>query len=120
MHHHHIDRFAYQDSLIHRLDARAKTLAVLAYSVVLISLPRYTIPSPWYLVFPGTLLLLGGIPLRFVVKHTLIVSPFISNPVVSDFLEHSEETHLVSRQIPRSSTGATPSRCSKRFYRRSH
>ena len=29
---------------------------------------------------------------------TLIVSPFISNPVVSDFLEHSEETHLVSRQ----------------------
>jgi cobalt/nickel transport system permease protein len=77
MHHHHIDRFAYQDSPIHRLDPRAKILAVLAYSVTLISLPRYTLPSPWFLIFPAVLLLLGGIPLRFVAKHTLIVSSFI-------------------------------------------
>ena len=77
MHHHHIDRFAYQDSPIHQLDPRAKTLAVLAYSVALISLPRYAIPSPWYLVFPAVLLLWGGIPLRFVAKHALLVSSFI-------------------------------------------
>jgi cobalt/nickel transport system permease protein len=77
MHHHYIDRFAYQDSPIHRLDPRAKVLAVVAYSAVLISLPRYAIPSPWYVVLPALLLFWGGIPLWFVVKHTLIVSPFV-------------------------------------------
>ena len=77
MHHHYIDRFAYQESPIHRLDARAKILAVLAYSVVLISLPRYAIPSAWYAVLPFAMLVWAGIPLRFVAKHTLIVSPFI-------------------------------------------
>jgi cobalt/nickel transport system permease protein len=77
MHHHEIDRLAYQDSPIHRLDPRAKTIAVVAYSVALISLPRYTLPSPWYCVFPAVLLLWGGIPLRFVLKHALLVSLFI-------------------------------------------
>src|SRR5262245_14529938 len=77
MHHHYIDRFAYQDSPIHRLDPRAKIIAVVVYSIVLISLGRYALPSPWYAVFPAVLLLWGGIPLRFVLKHTLIVSPFI-------------------------------------------
>ncbi|MHC4441135.1 MAG: cobalt ECF transporter T component CbiQ [Planctomycetota bacterium] len=77
MHHHYIDRFAYQDSLIHRLDPRAKIVAVLAYSIVLISLSKYVIPSPGYLIFPFVLLVLGGIPLRFVAKHILMVSPFI-------------------------------------------
>ncbi|HOW72378.1 MAG TPA: cobalt ECF transporter T component CbiQ [Phycisphaerae bacterium] len=77
MHHHYIDRFAYQDSPIHRLDARAKILAVLVYSTVLISLPRYVIPSAWYAVLPFTMLVWAGVPLRFVAKHTLLVSPFV-------------------------------------------
>ncbi|HOB74023.1 MAG TPA: cobalt ECF transporter T component CbiQ [Phycisphaerae bacterium] len=77
MHHHYLDRFAYQDSPVHRLDPRAKTLAVLAYSAVLISLPRYAIPSPGYVIFPFVLLVVGGIPLWFVLKHTLMVSPFV-------------------------------------------
>lgn len=77
MHHHYLDRFAYQDSPVHRLDPRAKIVVVVAYSAVLISLPRYAIPSPGYIVFPFALLVLGGIPLRFVLKHTLLVSPFI-------------------------------------------
>jgi len=77
MHHHYIDRFAYQDSPIHRLDPRAKILVVAAYSAVLISLPREVIPSAWFAVLPFVLLVWGGIPLRFVAKHTLIVSPFI-------------------------------------------
>ncbi len=77
MHHHYIDRFAYGDSPIHRLDPRAKILAVVAYSAVLISLGRYQLPSPGYLVFPAVLLLWSGTPLWFVAKHTLLVSPFI-------------------------------------------
>lgn len=77
MHHHYLDRFAYQDSPIHRLDPRAKIVAVVAYSAVLISLGRYALPSPAFLIFPFALLVLGGIPLGFVLKHTLIVSPFV-------------------------------------------
>jgi len=77
MHHHYIDRFAYQDSPIHRLDPRAKILAVAAYSVVLISFGRHELPSPWFVIFPAVLLLWGGIPLWFVAKHTLLVSPFV-------------------------------------------
>jgi cobalt/nickel transport system permease protein len=77
MHHHYIDRFAYQDSPIHRLDPRAKILAVVAYSAILISLPLQVIPSAWFAVFPFVLLVWGGIPLGFVARHTLIVSPFI-------------------------------------------
>jgi cobalt/nickel transport system permease protein len=77
MHHHYLDRFAYQDSPVHRLDPRAKILAVVAYSAVLISLPRYAIPSPGYVIFPFAVLVLGGIPLRFAIKHTLMVSPFV-------------------------------------------
>jgi cobalt/nickel transport system permease protein len=78
MHHHYIDRFAYGRSPIHALDPRAKVLAVLAYSIALISLPRHTLPSPWFVIFPAVLLVWGGIPLRFVAKHILLVSPFIA------------------------------------------
>ena len=88
MHHHHIDRFACQDSPIHRLDPRAKTLAVVAFSILLISAPRYTIPSPWYVLFPAVLLSWGRIPPGFVLKHTLIVSPFVLLAAVfSPFLD---------------------------------
>ncbi len=77
MHHHYIDRFAYQDSPIHRLDPRAKILSVVAFSILLISYSTHTIPPLWYAVFPAILLLWGQIPLGFVLKHTLLVSPFI-------------------------------------------
>ena len=40
MHHSHIDRFAHGDSPVHRLDARAKSLAVAAYTVIVISFNR--------------------------------------------------------------------------------
>jgi len=78
MHHAHIDKFAYQDSPIHRLDSRAKFLAVLAFTAVVISLPRASISIlVCYAVGPFALLVIGGIPLRFACRHILLVSPFI-------------------------------------------
>jgi cobalt/nickel transport system permease protein len=77
MHHHYIDRYAYGDSLIHQLDPRAKVIAILAYSVVLISFGRYQLPAPAFVIFPAILIFWSGTPLTFVLKHTLIVSPFI-------------------------------------------
>jgi cobalt/nickel transport system permease protein len=78
MHHAYIDKFAYQDSLIHRLDSRIKFIVVLIFTAVVISLPR-TSPSilACYAIGPFTILVLGRIPLRFVFKHILLVSPFV-------------------------------------------
>lgn len=79
MHHHHIDRFAHQDSPIHRLDARAKLLAVLAYTVVLISFNRYAVSvlAPMA-VGPAAMLALGGVPMWFALRRAAILCPFIA------------------------------------------
>lgn len=78
MHHAHIDKFAYQDSCIHRLDSRIKFIIVLVFTAVVISLP---VVSPailtCYAVGPFTILVLGRIPIKFALKHILVVSPFV-------------------------------------------
>ena len=78
MHHAYIDKFAYQDSPIHRLDSRVKFIVVLVFTALVISLPRTSLSIVvCYAVGPFTILVLGGIPLRFVFKQILLVSPFV-------------------------------------------
>lgn len=78
MHHAHIDKFAYQDSPIHRLDSRAKFIAVLVFTIVVISLPRTSFSIlVCYAIGPFAILVLAKIPLKFALKHTLLVSPFV-------------------------------------------
>jgi cobalt/nickel transport system permease protein len=78
MHHAHIDKFAYQDSAIHRMDSRVKFLVVLIFTAVVISLPRTSLSIlACYAVGPFTVLVLAGIPLRFVFKQIVLVSPFV-------------------------------------------
>ncbi|MFH1717359.1 MAG: cobalt ECF transporter T component CbiQ [Planctomycetota bacterium] len=78
MHHAHIDKFAYQDSAIHRLDSRVKFLVVLVFTAVVISLPRTSFSIlVCYAIGPFTILVLAKIPLRFVFKQILLVSPFV-------------------------------------------
>lgn len=78
MHHEYIDRFSQLDSLIHRLDPRAKLIGTLFYIGVVISIPRYEI---WtlipFLIYPALLIILSQVPLRYIAMHTLIVSPFV-------------------------------------------
>jgi cobalt/nickel transport system permease protein len=78
MHHHFIDRFAMGDSPIHRLDARAKLVAVLGYSVVLISFDRYAVAdlAPMA-VLPLALLWFAHVPVWFALRRVVILSPFI-------------------------------------------
>ncbi len=78
MHHHFIDRFAMGDSPSHRLDARAKLVSVLCYTVTLISFGRYSIAglAPMALL-PLTLLWFGGVPVWFALRRVAILSPFI-------------------------------------------
>ena len=78
MHHAYIDKFAYQDSLVHRLDSRVKFIAVLVFTAVVVSLPNtsFTILT-CYAVGPFAILVLGRIPLKFALRQTLLVSPFV-------------------------------------------
>jgi len=78
MHHAHIDKFSFGDSPIHRLDSRVKVLVTVVFTVLVISLAR-TSPAivVCYAVGPFTILVLARIPLRFVFKHILLVSPFV-------------------------------------------
>ena len=78
MHHAHIDKFAYQDSPVHRLDSRAKFLTVLVFTAAVLSLPRTSFSIlACYAVGPFAVLVLGRIPLKFAFRQVLIVSPFI-------------------------------------------
>jgi cobalt/nickel transport system permease protein len=78
MHHAHIDRFAYQDSPIHRLDSRVKLIIVLIFTGLVVSLPRKSVAVPLcYGLGPFTMLVLANIPLRFVIKHILLICPFV-------------------------------------------
>ncbi len=82
-----LDRLSYQDTFIHRLDPRAKVVATMLFVVTVISFSKYEVLSliP-YLLFPVVLLALGDLPVLFILKKVLIVSPFavfvgIFNPV---------------------------------------
>lgn len=79
MHHSYIDRFAQGDSPVHRLDARAKFAAVLAYTVVLISFDRYVVAALVPLaVAPLAMLWIGRVPVWFALRRVLVLSPFIA------------------------------------------
>lgn len=78
MHHAHIDKFAYQDSVIHRLDSRVKFIVVLVFTAVVISLPRTSLSIPvCCAIWPFAILVLGRVPLKFVFRKILLVSPFV-------------------------------------------
>ncbi|MDO8302090.1 MAG: cobalt ECF transporter T component CbiQ [Sedimentisphaerales bacterium] len=78
MHHAHIDKFAYSDSPIHRLDSRVKLLAVAVFTVFVLAVPRYSVSVlACYAIGPFVMLVVGHIPLRFVLRHILTVSPFV-------------------------------------------
>jgi cobalt/nickel transport system permease protein len=78
MHHDSIDRYAGRTSPVHRLDARAKLLAALAWTAAAVSEPRHEIAGLLpYLVPPVGALLLSGIPPGFVLKRLLALSPFV-------------------------------------------
>lgn len=87
MHHASIDRHAGLESPVHRLDARAKLVATLVFTAAAISEPRTEFAGLLpYLAPPIAMILISGVPLRFVLLRVLIASPFalivaILNPV---------------------------------------
>jgi cobalt/nickel transport system permease protein len=72
-----LDRLSYRDTFVHRLDPRIKVVATMLFLFTVISFPKYEVVSlvPFFL-FPVLLTTLGEIPVRFILKKVLFVSPF--------------------------------------------
>ena len=72
-----MDELGGLDSPVHRVDARAKALATLAFIVTVMSFPRYELTALTPLVlYPVALLALGGLPARVILKKLLVAAPF--------------------------------------------
>jgi cobalt/nickel transport system permease protein len=72
-----LDRLSYRDTVVHRLDPRAKVVATMLFAVAVVSFPRYEFLSllPFFL-FPVLIAALGDIPAGFIAKKVVAVSPF--------------------------------------------
>jgi cobalt/nickel transport system permease protein len=72
-----LDRIAYGDSPLHRLDPRAKILATLAFILAVVSQPKYELfgLAP-FILFPLLTIVIGEIPGRLIFRRVLLVSPF--------------------------------------------
>lgn len=72
-----LDRLAYQDTYVHRLDARVKVVVTIIFILTVISYPKYEVIelAPLFL-FPVLMVSLGDIPVLFLLQKILIVSPF--------------------------------------------
>jgi len=102
MHHHFIDRYARQDSVVHRLDARTKLVIALVYSGFVVSVSRYDLaPLVPLAVLPFAWVTLGRIPWPFVARQILVCSPFILTlAVFNPLFDHSvQRVVLLGRPV---------------------
>ncbi|MRR14721.1 cobalt ECF transporter T component CbiQ, partial [archaeon] len=83
----YLDFLSSGDSVLHRLDPRAKLFTVVAFIITVVSFPRYEISSllPFFF-FPAVMIPLAGIPVRYLLRKCLLLLPFavligIFNPI---------------------------------------
>jgi cobalt/nickel transport system permease protein len=83
----YLDSLSYKDTFIHRLDPRIKVIVAFAFIFTVVSFPKYEISGliPFFLL-PVLFFSLGNIPVKFIIKKILLVSPFaifigIFNPI---------------------------------------
>jgi cobalt/nickel transport system permease protein len=73
-----LDRHAYTDSLIHRLDPRGKVLATLVFIITVVSYPKYAVsPLVPFVLFPMTMAIWGFVPFGLLFRRVLIALPFV-------------------------------------------
>lgn len=74
----HLDTLADGDTLLHRLDPRAKLLTAVVFIISVVSYGKYEIAGllPFFL-YPAVLIGMGNLPLAFLLRKLLIVSPFV-------------------------------------------
>jgi len=72
------DTLAAQNTLVHRLDPRAKVLTTALFLIAVASFPRYEVTAllPFFL-YPVVLAAIGNVPARFLARKLLIAAPFV-------------------------------------------
>jgi len=73
-----LDTLAAGDTFLHRLDPRAKLLTTVVFIVSVVSFGKYEIAGllPFFL-YPAVLVGLGNLPLGYLLRKLLLVSPFV-------------------------------------------
>lgn len=73
-----LDRHAYKDSFVHRLDPRGKVLATLVFIITVVSYPKYAVaPLVPFVFFPMTMAVWGFVPVGLLFKRVLAALPFV-------------------------------------------
>ncbi|MBL7084672.1 MAG: hypothetical protein ISS43_01000, partial [Candidatus Omnitrophica bacterium] len=78
MRHSYIDRHSRIDSYIHQIDPRIKIIGIfmLIFSIVL-TRPDYFVSFLFYFLFMAILIFLSKIPIKFILKRSLVIVPFV-------------------------------------------
>lgn len=72
-----LDRLAYLDTPMHRLDPRAKVVTTMVFLVCVVSFPKYAIlPLLPFLIYPVFSAVEGDLPLGFLLRKLIAVAPF--------------------------------------------
>jgi cobalt/nickel transport system permease protein len=73
-----LDALGARDTVLHRLDPRAKVLAVGAFSLAVASFGRYEVSALLpFTLFPVILAVMGEIPLGYLLRRILLALPFV-------------------------------------------
>lgn len=74
----HLDSLAAADTPLHQLDPRAKLLTTAIFIISVVSFSKYEVARllPFFL-YPAVLIGMGKLPLGFLLRKLLIVSPFV-------------------------------------------
>lgn len=73
----YLDTLAYKNTFIHRLDPRVKLITIIVFVFMVVSFPKYELSKliPFF-IFPVFMASIGEIPIGFIIKKLLVVSPF--------------------------------------------
>ncbi len=78
MKHSFLDQYSDHNSLVHRFDPRSKLLATLAFIATLVVIPTGSWPAyGMYFIIIVILILLSRVPLLYILRHSLVIIPFV-------------------------------------------
>jgi cobalt/nickel transport system permease protein len=73
-----LDLLANGTSTIHRLDARAKVLVTIVFTLCVVSYNRYELTALFpFFIFPVVMISLSGLPPLFILKKIVLLCPFV-------------------------------------------
>jgi len=98
----YLETLARRQSIIHRIDPRAKLITTLTYIVTVMSFGRYDLSGVIpFLLYPILIVIVGNLPLMYLIKRMGIVLPFILfigifNPILDQSIGAKFGTFTIS------------------------